>query len=197
MGTEYSELAQWRKSSWSGSLRSVEVRRVGDRIQLRNSADAAGAIIDLSYAEWRAFVLGVQGGEFAFTDDSDYAPAGLGSRPQGGATEPESATSSVGGSSEELQASVWTSDNDGSEIVDALREAMAVYKRTVDTDGPPIRGSWWQRLKIAGKTLAGQDLVRDSAEEILLRARLEVVAKTKAQVDAINGETITQIDRSY
>jgi hypothetical protein len=56
----------WRKSSRSGTAGAcVEVRQIGDVIQIRDSKDLAGPVLSFTKNEWDAFVGGVQDGEFA------------------------------------------------------------------------------------------------------------------------------------
>jgi hypothetical protein len=56
---------QWRKSSRSAeSANCVEVRRVGNQIQVRNSRYPASPVASFTLAEWQAFLAGVDLGEF-------------------------------------------------------------------------------------------------------------------------------------
>ena len=56
----------WRKSDRSNNNGAcVEVRRVGDIVQVRHSKAAAdGPVIDYTLDEWNAFVAGVEEGQF-------------------------------------------------------------------------------------------------------------------------------------
>ncbi len=55
----------WRSSSRSGADgRCVEVRRVGDTVQVRDSKDRTGAVLTFTLAEWTAFTGGARDGEF-------------------------------------------------------------------------------------------------------------------------------------
>jgi len=54
----------WQKSSVSGSTGCVEVRFTADQVQVRDTKDRQGAFLTFTYAEWRAFLTGVHGGEF-------------------------------------------------------------------------------------------------------------------------------------
>jgi hypothetical protein len=55
----------WRMSTSSGgSGQCVEVRRVGDTIQVRDSADRAGPVLNFTLAEWDAFTGGAKDKEF-------------------------------------------------------------------------------------------------------------------------------------
>ena len=57
---------QWKKSSASGSgdCDCVEVRRTPSGVQVRDSKNPAGAILDFTDSEWLAFLKGVALGEF-------------------------------------------------------------------------------------------------------------------------------------
>lgn len=56
---------QWRKSARSGSEGNcVEVRRVGDRVEVRNSKRPGEKPSYFTPAEWDAFTLGAKDGEF-------------------------------------------------------------------------------------------------------------------------------------
>ena len=55
---------QWKKSSASGSGECVEVRRTPSGVQVRDSKNPAGAILDFTDSEWLAFLKGVALGEF-------------------------------------------------------------------------------------------------------------------------------------
>lgn len=54
----------WKKSSASGADGCVEVRRTCSNIQIRDSKDPDGAILEFTDNEWAAFVAGVALGEF-------------------------------------------------------------------------------------------------------------------------------------
>jgi Domain of unknown function (DUF397) len=55
---------QWKKSSASGDGTCVEVRRTNRGVQVRDSKDPGGAVLDFTEAEWIAFLKGVALGEF-------------------------------------------------------------------------------------------------------------------------------------
>lgn len=55
---------QWQVSSYTGSDNCVEVRKVGDRIEVRNTKDRDGGTQSYTEAEWLAFLNGVKGDEF-------------------------------------------------------------------------------------------------------------------------------------
>ena len=55
---------QFVKSTFSGAVNCLEVARVGDWILLRNSRHPETEPMRLTLAEWAAFRLGVQAGEF-------------------------------------------------------------------------------------------------------------------------------------
>ena len=59
------EVFAWTKSSFSGTGNCVEVAVDGDSILLRDTKDRAGAVLTFTEAEWQAFLLGVNAGEFA------------------------------------------------------------------------------------------------------------------------------------
>lgn len=58
----------WRKSSFSGSNNCVEFRRTEFGIQVRDSKDPSGPVLDFNRAEWNAFLCGVTNGEFAIDE---------------------------------------------------------------------------------------------------------------------------------
>ena len=56
---------RWRKASRSGANGAcVEVRRIGDQIQVRDSKNPNGPVLSFTPTEWEAFLDGVQKGEF-------------------------------------------------------------------------------------------------------------------------------------
>ena len=56
---------KWRKSTRSGSNgQCVEVRRVDDTVQVRDSKDQAGLVLTFTLAEWAAFTDGTKSSEF-------------------------------------------------------------------------------------------------------------------------------------
>jgi hypothetical protein len=61
-------IATWRKSSRSvgGSEQTncVEVAELPDRVAMRDSKDPAGPVLAFTSTEWRAFLGGIQTGEF-------------------------------------------------------------------------------------------------------------------------------------
>lgn len=56
--------ARWRKSRHSAVNGCVEVAFVGNQVAVRDSKDRGGPILVFSVPEWRAFILGVQDGDF-------------------------------------------------------------------------------------------------------------------------------------
>lgn len=54
---------EWRKSSKT-EKECVEVRFVGDAIEVRHSMDPNGAILTFTGAEWAAFIEGVRLSKF-------------------------------------------------------------------------------------------------------------------------------------
>ena len=54
----------WKKSSASGADGCVEVRRTPSGVQVRDSKDPTGAVLDFTVAEWLAFLKGVARLEF-------------------------------------------------------------------------------------------------------------------------------------
>lgn len=57
--------AEWRKSSRSGGgANCVEVRRINDTIQVRDTKNPDGPVLSFTPSEWDAFLDGVHKGEF-------------------------------------------------------------------------------------------------------------------------------------
>ncbi|MQA14005.1 MAG: DUF397 domain-containing protein [Pseudonocardiaceae bacterium] len=58
--------AQWRRGSQTGDPGAghLEIAFVDGYIAMRNSADPDGAVLVFTPAEWDAFVLGAEDGEF-------------------------------------------------------------------------------------------------------------------------------------
>ena len=56
---------QWRKSTKSGAAgQCVEVRRVGNGVEVRDSKNPQGQVLAFTSEEWTAFLGGVEDGEF-------------------------------------------------------------------------------------------------------------------------------------
>jgi hypothetical protein len=58
----------WQKSSFSGEVNCVEVRRLRRTVQVRHSRNKSGPVLEFSDSEWRAFLAGVTAGEFSLPD---------------------------------------------------------------------------------------------------------------------------------
>jgi hypothetical protein len=57
--------SEWRKSTHSGGEGAcVEVRRTGDRIEVRDTKDRSGPVLGFTEKEWTAFTEGVRHDEF-------------------------------------------------------------------------------------------------------------------------------------
>lgn len=57
----------WHKSSYCGNSTCVEVAKVGsDTYLIRDSKTPESRALSFTKAEWLAFVVGVQAGEFSF-----------------------------------------------------------------------------------------------------------------------------------
>ncbi|WP_067507500.1 DUF397 domain-containing protein [Actinoplanes sp. TFC3] len=55
----------WRTSTRSGDNgQCVEVRRVSDTIEVRDSKNQTGPVLTFTFAEWAAFTNGTKDGEF-------------------------------------------------------------------------------------------------------------------------------------
>ena len=61
----------WRKSSFSGNTGCVEFRRTPSGVQLRDSKDSDGLVLEFTDHEWEAFLRGVANGEFNLTGPTD------------------------------------------------------------------------------------------------------------------------------
>jgi hypothetical protein len=57
----------WVRSRRCDSSSCVEAALVGDEIAVRNSQDPDGPVVVFSRDEWRAFLGGVQDGDFQFS----------------------------------------------------------------------------------------------------------------------------------
>lgn len=55
---------QWKVSSYTGTNNCVEVRKAGERIEVRNTKDRDGGTQSYTKAEWLAFLNGVKQNEF-------------------------------------------------------------------------------------------------------------------------------------
>jgi hypothetical protein len=58
------DLAGWQKSSTSEESGCVEVRPLTDSVQVRDSKDPDGAVLEFSFHEWNRFLEGVRLGDF-------------------------------------------------------------------------------------------------------------------------------------
>jgi hypothetical protein len=56
--------SRWRKSRHSNSGSCVEVRLRQGRIQVRDSKDPHGGVLQYTPDEWQAFIAGAKDGEF-------------------------------------------------------------------------------------------------------------------------------------
>jgi hypothetical protein len=56
----------WRRSSRCGSTACVEVAKVEDQYLIRDSKNPDAAALAFTADEWKAFVEGVNAGEFRF-----------------------------------------------------------------------------------------------------------------------------------
>lgn len=63
---EETNVPGWRRSSRCGSTTCVEVARVEDQYLIRDSKNPDAAALSFTAAEWKAFVEGVNAGEFRF-----------------------------------------------------------------------------------------------------------------------------------
>ncbi|HEX9030274.1 MAG TPA: DUF397 domain-containing protein [Streptosporangiaceae bacterium] len=54
----------WRKASFCGTAECVEVALRGGMVVLRDSKDPSGNVLSYTVDEFRAFVIGIQAGEF-------------------------------------------------------------------------------------------------------------------------------------
>jgi hypothetical protein len=54
----------WKKATFSGQGSCVEVAFVEECVLVRDSKDRHGAVLRFSPVEWKAFLAGVEAGEF-------------------------------------------------------------------------------------------------------------------------------------
>jgi hypothetical protein len=55
---------RWRKSSASATGNCVEVAVAGESVLVRDTKDRGGAVLAFTEAEWEAFLVGMNAGEF-------------------------------------------------------------------------------------------------------------------------------------
>ena len=89
--------------------------------------------------------------------------------------------------------SIWVSGDEGFDIREALGEFAQRNGLTLQDDGPSVRGTWRQRCKLIARAVIGNEVVKEAAEELLERARIETVKKAKAQVDSINTDIVAKL----
>jgi len=58
----------WRRSTRCEAGTCVEVRRVGDVIEVRDGKDPDGPVLLYTFEEWEAFKAGVRAGDFEFEE---------------------------------------------------------------------------------------------------------------------------------
>ena len=58
----------WKKSSYSNATGCVEVRRTDSGVQVRDSKNRSGPVLDFNDNEWNAFLNGVANGEFVIAE---------------------------------------------------------------------------------------------------------------------------------
>jgi hypothetical protein len=56
---------RWKKSTFSTQGECVEVRCWGGQIQVRDSKNPTGLVLEFTEGEWAAFLAGAAAGEFA------------------------------------------------------------------------------------------------------------------------------------
>jgi hypothetical protein len=61
----------WRKSSYSSDGACVETATTPGHVLVRDSKDRDGRVLTFTFAEWKAFLQGVRGGEFEVPNDLD------------------------------------------------------------------------------------------------------------------------------
>jgi Domain of unknown function (DUF397) len=57
----------WQVSSFTDRGNCVEVRQIGEAVQVRNSKFPDGPLISYTTTEWKAFLSGAREGEFDLT----------------------------------------------------------------------------------------------------------------------------------
>jgi hypothetical protein len=67
------DITQWRRSSRCINSGCVEVRRIGDDVEVRDSKEDDGSVLTYTAKEWRAFIEGVKAGTFDNPERSSHA----------------------------------------------------------------------------------------------------------------------------
>jgi hypothetical protein len=58
----------WRRSSFCGTNACVEVAQTDDAYLVRDSKNPTGPVLQFTLPEWKAFIAGVNAGEFSAAD---------------------------------------------------------------------------------------------------------------------------------
>lgn len=92
-----------------------------------------------------------------------------------------------------LPISVYVSGSDGSSILRRITRAANLFDFDIAYQARPEGGSWFGRLWLRTKQLAGKEEVRERARKLESALELELLGKRRADVDKTKAEAIAAI----
>lgn len=94
----------------------------------------------------------------------------------------------------EFNASIWVSGDDGSEIRNRLYDLLDSEEIEFSVEeGPPVAGSWWQKIKLQISYVWNAQIIQHRAPELERRLQLELVEKRSAEVDSIKADAAAKL----